>query len=367
MEWSEIELRDMKPPIETITWEGEMVRLIDQTLLPNEIRYLKIDDTERIREAIQVLRVRGAPAIGIAAALGCYLGVRHSEARDAAAFREDLERICEYLGSARPTAVNLSWALERVRKHVMQSGDRPVDDLKQAILELGLAMIEEDHEVCHAIGRHGADLLNDGDGILTHCNAGGLATAGFGTALAPVFLAVEQGKRIHVYCDETRPLLQGARLTTWECKQAGIPVTLICDNMAATVLSQGRVQAIIVGTDRTVANGDVANKIGTFGVAVLAHEFGIPFYVAAPTSSIDMSIATGADIPIEERDADEITCGFGCRTAPDEIDVFNPAFDVTPHRYVTALITEHEIVRPPFDEGLRRLFEEIEREKAAAT
>jgi len=216
--------------------------------------------------------------------------------------------------------------------------------------------------VCRAIGRHGAGLLNDGDAVLTHCNAGGLATAGFGTALAPVFVATEQGKRIHVYADETRPLLQGARLTTWECRQVGIPVTLICDNMAATVLSQGKVQAVLVGTDRTAANGDVANKIGTLGVAVLAHEFGVPFYVAAPLSSIDMSIATGADIPIEQRDPEEVTCGFGRRTAPEGIDVFNPAFDVTPNRYVSGLITEHGIVRPPLGEGLRRLFDEMKRE-----
>jgi methylthioribose-1-phosphate isomerase len=353
-------------PVETIGWNGQAVRLIDQTLLPGELRHLEIDDTERLREAIQMLRVRGAPAIGIAAALGCYLGVRNSEAGDFGAFRDELARVCEYIGSARPTAVNLFWALRRIEALVDRLRDRPVDAIKQAILDEALAMIDEDNEVCRAIGRHGAALLNDGDSILTHCNAGGLATARYGTALAPVFLATEQGKRIHVYADETRPLLQGARLTAWECREAGVPVTLICDNMAATVMAQGKVQAVIVGTDRTAANGDVANKIGTLGVAILAHEFGVPFYVAAPMSSIDMSLGSGAEIPIEQRDPDEVTCGFDKRTAPEGIDVYNPAFDVTPHRYVAGIITERGIVRPPFDEGLRRIFDEAARPKEAA-
>ncbi|KPK69213.1 MAG: methylthioribose-1-phosphate isomerase [Acidithiobacillales bacterium SM23_46] len=346
-----------KAPIETIAWTGECVRLIDQTLLPAELRHIEIGDVEQLWEAIRTLRVRGAPAIGIAAALGCYLGVRNSAARDFETLRDELARVCDYLGSARPTAVNLFWALRRVQERVERLRDKPVEQIKQALLDEALAMIEEDHRVCRAIGRHGADLLRDGDSVLTHCNAGGLATAGYGTALAPVFLAAEQGKRIHVYVDETRPLLQGARLTAWECQQAGIPATLICDNMAATVMAQGKVHAVLVGTDRTAANGDVANKIGTLGLAVAAREFGVPFYVAAPLSSIDMAIASGAEIPIEERSPDEVTCGFGCRTAPEGIEVYNPAFDVTPHRYVTAIITERGLVRPSFDEGLRRIFD----------
>ncbi len=345
-------------PVETIAWTGQSVRIIDQTLLPIEVKYLDIGDIETLREAIKSLRVRGAPAIGIAAALGCYLGVRRSAAGDFASFRAELKRVCDYIGSARPTAVNLFWALERIQALADRMSDRPIEQIKHAILNEALDMIEEDHRICRAIGRHGAELLRDGMSILTHCNAGGLATAGYGTALAPVFYAAEQGRRIHVYADETRPLLQGARLTAWECREAGIPVTLISDNMAATVMAQGKVQAVFVGTDRTAANGDVANKIGTLGVAVLAHEFRIPFYVAAPLSSIDMSLESGEQIPIEERNPDEVTHPFGRQIAPDGIEVYNPAFDVTPHRYVTAIITERGIVRPPFTEGLRRVFDE---------
>ncbi|MBM3334956.1 S-methyl-5-thioribose-1-phosphate isomerase [Candidatus Sumerlaeota bacterium] len=343
-------------PVETIAWTGQAVRLIDQTLLPAELRYLEISAVEPLWEAIRNLRVRGAPAIGVAAALGCYLGIRNSVARDSGSLRAELASVCDYLGSARPTAVNLFWALERIQKLAEGLRERPVEQIKQAILDEALGMIEEDHRICRAMGRFGAELLRDGDSILTHCNAGGLATAGYGTALAPVFYATEQGKRIHVFVDETRPLLQGARLTAWECQQAGIAVTLICDNAAATVMAQGKVQAVFVGTDRTAANGDVANKIGTLGVAIVAHAFGIPFYVAAPLSSIDMRIASGKDIPIEERAADEVTHGFGRSIAPAGVKVYNPAFDVTPHRYVTALVTERGIVRPPFEESLRRVF-----------
>jgi len=348
-----------KPPIETIAWKDGAARIIDQTALPGELRYLDITSAEQMWEAIRTLRIRGAPAIGIAAAFGCYLGVRDLGAADFAAFRERLERVCDYLGSARPTAVNLFWALGRIRDLADRIRDRPVEQIKQAILNEAISMIEEDHEVCRAIGRFGAELLEDGDSILTHCNAGGLATAGYGTALAPVFLAAEQGKRIHVFVDETRPLLQGARLTAWECKQAGIAATLICDNMAATVMAQGRVKAVFVGTDRTAANGDVANKIGTLGLAVIARRFGVPFYVAAPISSIDMSLAAGGQIPIEERDPDEVATVLGRRIAPEGVAVYNPAFDVTPSEYVSALITERGIVRPPLAEGLRRLFERV--------
>jgi methylthioribose-1-phosphate isomerase len=349
----------MREPVKPIEWAGGpdgVVRLLDQTLLPGEVRYIDVTDVEAMWEAIKMLRVRGAPAIGIAAAFGLYLAVRGSTASNYAGFKAELDHAADYLATARPTAVNLVWALRRVQALVERNQNQSVSSLKEIILDEACQMIVEDNEICRAIGQHGAELLQQQDAILTHCNAGGLATAQWGTALAVVYVAAEQGKSVHVFADETRPLLQGARLTAWELQQAGIPVTLITDNMAATVMAQGKVSAVIVGTDRVAANGDVANKIGTMGVAILAKEFGIPFYVAAPLSSIDMSLATGADIPIEERTAEEITEGFGKRTAPEGVEVYNPAFDVTPHRYVTVLITEKGIVRPPFDEGLRQLF-----------
>jgi len=345
-------------PVKTIEWIGDadgVCRIIDQTLLPGQLKYLDIADVEAMWEAIRTLRVRGAPAIGIAAAFGVYLGLR-SAAPPADRFLAELERITSYLATSRPTAVNLFWALERVSglARATFSLEGPAAAISDVLAEAN-AMIGEDNDVGKAIGAYGAALLADGDSILTHCNAGGLATAQWGTALAVVYVAAGQGKRISVYADETRPLLQGARLTAWELKQAGIPVTLITDSMAATVMAQGRVRAVLVGTDRVAANGDFANKIGTLGVAVLAHEFGIPFYVAAPISSIDPCIASGAAIPIEERGADEVSLGFGRRTAPEGVAVYNPAFDVTPARYVTAFITEKGLVHPPFPEGLKRL------------
>jgi methylthioribose-1-phosphate isomerase len=345
-------------PVKTIEWIDNAARIIDQTLLPTELKYLDITGVQGMWEAIKVLRVRGAPAIGIAAAFGLYLAVRGSSATAYASFKAEVDTAAVYLASSRPTAVNLFWALKRIQQLVVEHSSEPVSQIKARMLAEACAMIEEDNAVCRAIGEHGAALLNGPEmSILTHCNAGGLATAQWGTALAPVYIAVENGRQVHVYADETRPLLQGARLTAWELQQAGIPVTLITDNMAATVLSQGKVQAVIVGTDRVAANGDVANKIGTLGVAVLAHEFGVPFYVAAPTSSIDMSLVSGDLIPIEQRKPEEVTEGFGRRTAPKGVDVYNPAFDVTPHKYVTALITEKGVVRPPYTETLKLLFE----------
>jgi methylthioribose-1-phosphate isomerase len=345
-------------PVKTIEWIDNAARIIDQTLLPTELKYLDVTDVQTMWEAIKVLRVRGAPAIGIAAAFGLYLAVRDSHATDYATFKAEVDRSADYLASSRPTAVNLFWALKRIQMLVADHAGMPVDKIKQRMLAEACTMIDEDNAVCRSIGEYGAALFNGPSfTILTHCNAGGLATAQWGTALAPVYVAAEQGRQVHVYADETRPLLQGARLTAWELQQAGIPVTLITDNMAASVLSQGKVQAIIVGTDRVAANGDVANKIGTFGVAVLAHEFGIPFYVAAPISSIDMSLVSGDLIPIEQRKSVEVTEGFGRRTAPEGVTVFNPAFDVTPHKYVTALITEKGIVRPPYTDALKRLFQ----------
>ena len=343
-------------PVKTIEWNRDAVRLIDQTLLPTELRYLDLTTAEEIWEAIRSLRVRGAPAIGIAAAFGVYLQVRASTASDTAEFLVEVRRAGDYLDTSRPTAINLFWATKRMRQLAERNLTRTISDVQSLLLAEARRMIDEDNQICRALGRHGAELMQDGENWLTHCNAGGLATAQWGTALAPIYIAKTQGKRIHVFADETRPLLQGSRLTAWELQQMQIPVTLITDSMAATVMSQGRVQGVIVGTDRVAANGDVANKIGTLGVAILAKEFGIPFYVAAPLSSIDMSLARGDLIPIEERSATEITQGFGRPTAPANVSVYNPAFDVTPNRYVTGLITERGILRPPYDRELSRVF-----------
>lgn len=352
-------------PVKTIEWIDDArgaARIIDQTLLPTALSYLDISDVKTMWEAIKVLRVRGAPAIGIAAAFGVYLAVRESNATNSSAFIKEVDTAADYLATSRPTAVNLFWALKRIQKLVTTHADLDVPALKAVILAEATAMVGEDNAVCRAIGTRGASLLpphSDGTpvNLLTHCNAGGLATAQWGTALAPVYIAAERGQLLHVFADETRPLLQGSRLTAWELQQAGIPVTVITDNMAATVMSKKRVDAVIVGADRVAANGDVANKIGTYGVAILAKEFGIPFYVAAPLSSIDMELASGDLIPIEERKPDEVSNGFGRRTAPIGVRVFNPAFDVTPHQYITALITEKGIVRAPFNESLRHIMQ----------
>jgi methylthioribose-1-phosphate isomerase len=340
--------------IQPITWTGDssphgVVRLLDQTKLPRETTYVEIRDERQIHDAIRRLVVRGAPAIGIAAAFGVYLGVR--DASDDELPRR-VQEVCDYLATSRPTAVNLFWALDRIKR---------IATSKQRILDEALAMIEEDHRVCRAIGQHGLDLLNSIAprqspiaNILTHCNAGGLATAGYGTALAPIYVGLEQGRKFHVFADETRPLLQGSRITAYELKENGVPVTVICDNMAAVVLSQKKIDACIVGADRIAANGDTANKIGTLGVAIAAKHFGVPFFVAAPTSTIDLATKTGAEIPIEERAAEEVA-NFGERpTAPENVDVYNPAFDVTPAELITAIITEHGVARPPFAESLAK-------------
>lgn len=345
-------------PTETITWTGEKVRLIDQTLLPAEERHLELGSVEEIWEAIKMLRVRGAPAIGVAAALGLCVGIRGSKATSWAEFEPELKRAAGYLASARPTAVNLFWALERMVRLAETVRDQPVAAIKERLLAEATAMIEEDHRICRAMGEHGAALLTDGQGVLTHCNTGGLATAGLGTALNVVFTAHRQGKRIHVFAGETRPLLQGARLTAWECLREGVPCTLICDSMAAVVMRQGKVKSVLVGADRIAANGDTANKIGTYMLAVLAKEHGIGFYVVAPLSTIDRAIASGDEIPIEERGAEEIIRGFGRQTAPSGVHVFNPAFDVTPHRLIAGIVTERGVAGPPYTESLRAMFEE---------
>jgi methylthioribose-1-phosphate isomerase len=345
--------------VETLRWvggiDGRLV-LIDQTLLPTEFREIECRDVETVWEAIKSLRVRGAPAIGIAAAYGVCVGVQPA-AGDRTALLARLKQVCDYLASSRPTAVNLFWALQRMRQAAAANGNLPAREIQERLLAEARAIHEQDRQMCRQIGRIGAQLLRDGQGVLTHCNAGGLATADYGTALAVIFAAHESGKRIHVYADETRPLLQGARLTAWELKQRGIEVTLICDSMAALVMREGRVQAVLTGADRIAANGDTANKIGTYSVAVLAAAHDIPFYVAAPSSTFDLSLASGDAIPIEVRDPAEITHGFGRQTAPEGIDVYNPAFDVTPARLIRAIICEQGLIEPVSQKHIRAVLE----------
>ncbi|MGI6113139.1 MAG: S-methyl-5-thioribose-1-phosphate isomerase [Mahellales bacterium] len=346
----------MTPNFQTVNWQDGKLIILDQTRLPLETVYEEITTIEQVWDAIYKLKVRGAPAIGVAAAYGLCLSVMDEKTKEPAEFLYKLKKNAEYLATSRPTAVNLFWALERIEKVAEAAGNLPVEDIKKRILEEAHSIKKEDQAICDGIGEHLLTLLRDGMGILTHCNAGAAATAGCGTALAPIYKARERGWNLKVFADETRPLLQGARLTAWELKEMGVDVTLICDNMAAMVMAQGKIDAVIVGCDRVAANGDFANKIGTYGVAILAKEHGIPFYVAAPSSTIDLKTQKGQDIVIEERKADEITCGFGRRTAPEHVKVFNPAFDVTPAKYVTAIVTEKGVIYPPFEEGIRKMF-----------
>ena len=335
---------------ETLRWEGDRngrLVLLDQTRLPNEVREVSCDDVGQVWQAIRDLQVRGAPAIGVAAAYGVVLGTQAAAAADANTLEPVLGEVCQYLASSRPTAVNLFWALDRMR-HCVESSLPHLSpaDVHEVLWKEAQAIHAEDRQICEAIGRAGASLLTDGMGVLTHCNAGALAASAFGTALAVIYAAHAQGKRLQVYADETRPLLQGARLTAWELMQRGVPTTLICDSMAAQVMREGRVQAVITGADRIAKNGDTANKIGTYGVAVLAAAHDIPFYVAAPASTFDLSLPDGDQIPIEQRDAREITHGFGRQTAPSDVQVYNPAFDVTPARLICGIVTEHGVITP---------------------
>ena len=336
----------------TIEWADGRIRMIDQTLLPTEFKQIYCDDIASVWEAIKSLRVRGAPAIGIAGALGAVLGIWDSTATTYGAFAAELKSATDYLATSRPTAVNLFWALDRINRTAAENACLEIPALKARLLAEAQEIIEEDKAMCRAIGQHGMALLDENDTILTHCNAGGLATSDYGTALAVMFSAHEAGKNIRVFADETRPLLQGARLTTWELMQAGIDVTLICDNMAAQVMKEGKIQCVIVGADRIAANGDTANKIGTYNVAILAEAHGIPFYVAAPTSTLDFALKTGDEIPIEQRAAAEVTEGFGKVTAPEGVKVYSPAFDVTPAALVSAIVTEKGVARPPYTESL---------------
>jgi methylthioribose-1-phosphate isomerase len=341
----------------TIAWVGDVdghVQLIDQTLLPTQVLYLDCHKVEEIWEAIRMLRVRGAPAIGIAAAMGVVLGMARFQDRSRGAYAQRLKEVTAYLRTSRPTAVNLFWALERMERRVLgRTEELPPAQLTRLLLDEALAITAEDRLMCRAIGSAGAALIREGQGVLTHCNAGGLATADYGTALAVLFAAREQGRQFHVFADETRPLLQGARLTTWELQQHGIDVTLICDNMAAQVMKEGRIQVVITGADRIAANGDTANKIGTYGVALLAQAHGIPFYVAAPSSTFDLSLPTGDAIPIEQRDPREVTHGLGKQIAPDGVKVYNPAFDVTPARLIAGIITEKGLIQPVTEAAIR--------------
>jgi methylthioribose-1-phosphate isomerase len=343
---------------ETLRWigasDGHLV-MIDQTKLPLEFTELACHEIEVVWEAIRSLRVRGAPAIGIAAAYGVVLGLQKFLNQRESDFSRRLDEVCTYLATSRPTAVNLFWALDRMRRRGDESRAEPSSARLGQLLAEAQAIHEEDRVMCHAIGRWGAELLGDGASVLTHCNAGGLATAEYGTALSVIFTAQDQGKRLHVFVDETRPLLQGARLTAWELSQRHIDATLICDSMAAQVMREGRVQAVITGADRITARGDTANKIGTYGLSVLAAAHGIPFYVAAPSSTFDFSIERGEEIPIEQRDGNEITHGFGRQTAPAGIGVYNPAFDVTPAENITAIITEHGRIEPVTKDEIARV------------
>ncbi len=345
-------------PQDTVRWNGHALFIIDQTLLPGTFREIQLDSLESVWEAIKRLRVRGAPAIGVCAAFGVLVGVREANARATDTILRAVDHAADYLASSRPTAVNLFWALDRMKRVTHEAATSLHDTALLARVEQeAVAIYEEDRQLCRAIGRHGAPLIGEGAGVLTHCNAGGLATADYGTALAVMFRAHEEGRRFRVYADETRPLLQGARLTAWELLQAGIDVTLICDNMAGQVMREGKVDLVVVGADRIASNGDTANKIGTYSVALLAKAHGVPFYVAAPYSTFDLSIQDGNAIPIEQRDPLEVTCGFGTPTAPDGVKVYNPAFDVTPAELIAGIITERGILRPPFTESVAGLRE----------
>ena len=336
--------------IETIEWTSEGVVMIDQTKLPKEEIYVTCRDYVEVADAIKTMIIRGAPAIGVAAAMGVAIGALKSEDLPA-----DMPVICDTLARTRPTAVNLFWAIDRMKRLYEGMAAQPVEAIRQRLVDEALLVKVEDIAINEAMGRHGADLIPDGKTVLTHCNAGALATAGYGTALGVIRAAVAQGKKIDVFADETRPFLQGARLTAWELQRDGIDTTLITDNMAGHFLKSGRIGCVVVGADRIAANGDVANKIGTYGVAVLAKENGVPFYVAAPISTLDLTLASGDLIPIEERPSSEVTHVHGVEMAPAGISVANPAFDVTPNRYVSAIITERGVARPPYTESLKAL------------
>jgi len=345
-------------PVETIAWKKDKVAFIDQTLLPGKLKFVSTGDVRRLWRAIKRLEVRGAPAIGIAGAFGVVLGSRDLKAKDFDDFYRKLRNVTKYLATSRPTAVNLFWALARMECVAAENSNKRIEDVKKILLGEALKILKEDKASCRAMARHGAKLIRPGDTVLTHCNAGGLATADYGTALGVLFEAKKQGKHIKVYADETRPLLQGARLTVWELMHEGIDTTLICDNMAASLMAKGKIDKIFVGADRIASNGDAANKIGTYGLAVLAKAHGVPFYVVAPVSTFDFNIQTGMEIPIEERDGDEVRAIMGRFIAPRKAKVYNPAFDVTPNELITAIVTERGVFGAPLGKSLKRMNED---------
>ncbi|HEY4841314.1 MAG TPA: S-methyl-5-thioribose-1-phosphate isomerase [Terriglobales bacterium] len=346
--------------IQTLEWTSRGVVFIDQTKLPTEEVYVTCSTHGQVADAIRNMIVRGAPAIGVAAAMGIALGVKNSQAEDVADLKTEFGQICETIRQTRPTAVNLFWAIRRMQEKFEVLRIRPIAQIKQALIEEAQRMHAEDIAANQAMGRHGATLMPSSGGVLTHCNAGALATAGYGTALGVIRAAIEAGKKIHVYADETRPFLQGSRLTAWELMKDGIPTTVISDNMAGVMMQQGKIGAIVVGADRIAANGDVANKVGTYTVAVMAKEHRIPFYVAAPISTVDLDTPDGSKIPIEQRNAREVTHIGGRQMTPDGVGIENPAFDVTPARYVAAIITERGIARAPYEESLRELAGQVQ-------
>jgi methylthioribose-1-phosphate isomerase len=348
--------------IQTLEWTKSGVVFIDQTKLPTEEVYVTCTTHQQVADAIRNMIVRGAPAIGVAAAMGIALGVKNSKAENIADLKKEFGEICDNIGQTRPTAVNLFWAIRRMTDKFESLRTRTIPQIQQALIEEAQRMHAEDIAANQAMGRHGATLMPSSGGVLTHCNAGALATAGYGTALGVIRAAVEQGKKIHVYADETRPFLQGSRLTAWELMKDGIPTTVISDNMAGVMMQQGKIGAIVVGADRIAANGDVANKVGTYTVAVLAKENGIPFYVAAPLSTVDLEATDGSRIPIEQRNKREVTHIGGKQMTPDGVGIENPAFDVTPAKYVTAIITERGIARAPYQDSLSELAHQIAEE-----
>ncbi len=331
------------------------MRIIDQSKLPGELVYLNLSNIRQLWWAIRKLKVRGAPALGIASGLGVVLGMRSSKAKTFPQFKKELQRVIRYFKRARPTAVNLFWALERMERQVKAYSHKSIPFLKKLLLKEALKIIQEDKDTCRRMARFGSKLIRDKDVILTHCNAGALATADYGTALGVIYEAKNEGKRIKVYADETRPVLQGARLTTWELIQHKIDVTLICDNMAADLMKKGEIDKIFVGADRIAANGDAANKIGTYNLAVLANFHRIPFYVVAPVSSFDLRLKSGKDIPIEQRSPQEVREILGKQIAPKNVKVYNPAFDITPHHLISAIVTERGIFRKPYKVSLKEL------------
>jgi methylthioribose-1-phosphate isomerase len=343
--------------IKTLEWTNDGVVFIDQTKLPTEEVYVTCRTYQEVADAIVTMIVRGAPAIGVAAAMGVALGTQQSKATDHGMLKSEFEKICSDLAATRPTAVNLFWAIKRMKRKFEEVASLPMPQIQDALVREARQMHVEDIAINETMGRNGAALMPSSGGVLTHCNAGALATAGYGTALGVIRAAVESGKQIHVFADETRPFLQGSRLTAWELMKDGIATTLISDNMAGAMMRMGKINAVIVGADRIAANGDVANKIGTYTVAVLAKEHGIPFYVAAPWSTVDLETPDGNAIPIEQRSAKEVTHFAGKQIAPDGVKVENPAFDVTPSKYVTAIITERGVARAPYQESLSTLAE----------